>query len=118
MAGNQVLEWTDLDSEIKTAGLKNVRPLFNITRIFCSKKALDQIGSLGSSRFVSSFDVTVSIRYILSDCGRLVSANMRYCFIESPSHSTVDHRLSIVIIGGLHTVFSTKVFLLVREQYA
>ena len=24
MAGNQVLEWTDLDSEIKTAGLKNV----------------------------------------------------------------------------------------------
>jgi hypothetical protein len=25
MAGNQVLEWADLDSEIKTAGLKNVR---------------------------------------------------------------------------------------------
>ncbi len=25
MAGNQVLEWTDLDSEIKMAGLKNVR---------------------------------------------------------------------------------------------
>jgi hypothetical protein len=23
MAGNQVLEWFDLDSEIKTAGLKN-----------------------------------------------------------------------------------------------
>jgi hypothetical protein len=25
MAGNQVLEWVDLDSEIKTAGLKQVR---------------------------------------------------------------------------------------------
>lgn len=24
MAGNQVLEWTDLDDEIKTAGVKNV----------------------------------------------------------------------------------------------
>jgi len=24
MAGNQVLEWADLDTEIKTAGLKNV----------------------------------------------------------------------------------------------
>jgi hypothetical protein len=24
MAGNQVLEWSDLDSEIKTAGLKDV----------------------------------------------------------------------------------------------
>jgi hypothetical protein len=25
MAGNQVLEWSDLDTAIKTAGLKNVR---------------------------------------------------------------------------------------------
>lgn len=25
MAGNQVLEWVDLDDEIKTAGVKNVR---------------------------------------------------------------------------------------------
>lgn len=25
MAGNQVLEWADLDTEIKTAGLKDVR---------------------------------------------------------------------------------------------
>jgi len=24
MAGNQVLEWVDLDTEIKTAGVKNV----------------------------------------------------------------------------------------------
>jgi len=29
MAGNQVLEWIDLDSEIKTAGLKSVSTLFN-----------------------------------------------------------------------------------------
>lgn len=29
MAGNQVLEWADLDSEIKTAGLKNVRLLID-----------------------------------------------------------------------------------------
>jgi len=28
MAGNQVLEWIDLDSEIKTAGLKNVSAAF------------------------------------------------------------------------------------------
>lgn len=28
MAGNQVLEWADLDSEIKTAGLKDVRVIF------------------------------------------------------------------------------------------
>jgi hypothetical protein len=27
MAGNQVLEWSDLDTEIKTAGLKDVRDL-------------------------------------------------------------------------------------------
>lgn len=26
LAGNQVLEWANLDSEIKTAGLKNVSP--------------------------------------------------------------------------------------------
>lgn len=26
MAGNQVLEWTDIDTEIKTAGLKDVSP--------------------------------------------------------------------------------------------
>lgn len=26
MSGNQVLEWADLDTEIKTASLKNVRP--------------------------------------------------------------------------------------------
>jgi hypothetical protein len=29
MAGNQVLEWTDLDTAIKTAGLKDVRGSFN-----------------------------------------------------------------------------------------
>jgi hypothetical protein len=27
MAGNEVLEWYDLDTEIKTAGLKDVREL-------------------------------------------------------------------------------------------
>jgi hypothetical protein len=32
MAGNQVLEWTDLDTEIKTALLKNVRVSFNDIR--------------------------------------------------------------------------------------
>ena len=34
MAGNQVLEWTDLDTEIKTAGLKDVnenRDLSNVS---------------------------------------------------------------------------------------
>ena len=27
MAGNQVLEWSDLDTEIKTSGLANVGPI-------------------------------------------------------------------------------------------
>ena len=30
MAGNQVLEWSDLDTAIKTAGLKNVRGSFTV----------------------------------------------------------------------------------------
>ena len=35
MAGNQVLEWSDLDSEIKTAGLKNVSEIsYFSTRCF------------------------------------------------------------------------------------
>jgi hypothetical protein len=35
MAGNQVLEWSDLDSEIKTAGLKDVSGVFYLsTRCF------------------------------------------------------------------------------------
>jgi hypothetical protein len=34
MSGNQVLEWADLDSEIKTADLKNVREIRrNISRV-------------------------------------------------------------------------------------
>jgi hypothetical protein len=32
MAGNQVLEWTDLDTAIKTAGLKDVRGSLNDIR--------------------------------------------------------------------------------------
>jgi len=43
MAGNQVLEWTDLDSEIKTARLKNVRVKFNDTSMLCSEKDLIRI---------------------------------------------------------------------------
>jgi hypothetical protein len=31
MAGNQVLEWFDLDSEVKTAGLKNVSSVWSST---------------------------------------------------------------------------------------
>lgn len=38
MAGNQVLEWTDLDTAIKTAGLKNVRGSFNAIRRCYLKK--------------------------------------------------------------------------------
>jgi hypothetical protein len=47
MAGNQVLEWTDLDTAIKTAGLKNVRGLFNDIRGCYSDKG--KTGFLGSS---------------------------------------------------------------------
>jgi hypothetical protein len=37
MAGNQVLEWSDLDSEIKTAGLKGVSGVSYIsTRCFAN----------------------------------------------------------------------------------
>ena len=35
MAGNQVLEWVDLDDEIKTAGVKNVRSLFRVRVYGC-----------------------------------------------------------------------------------
>lgn len=35
MAGNQVLEWYDLDSEIKTANLGNVS-LVAVTLVVCS----------------------------------------------------------------------------------
>lgn len=43
MAGNQVLEWTDLDSEIKTAGLKKVRVTFNDISELCSERDLIRI---------------------------------------------------------------------------
>jgi hypothetical protein len=43
MAGNQVFLWTDLDSEIKTARLKNVSVAFNNTNILCSEKDLIRI---------------------------------------------------------------------------
>jgi hypothetical protein len=42
MAGNQVLEWTDLDSEIKTAGLKNVRVKFNDISVLWLRERSDQ----------------------------------------------------------------------------
>ena len=32
MAGNQVLEWTDIDSEVKTANLKNVGVVLLVAR--------------------------------------------------------------------------------------
>ena len=48
MAGNQVLEWTDLDTAIKTAGLKDVRRSFsNGIRGCYSDKG--KTGSLGST---------------------------------------------------------------------
>jgi hypothetical protein len=48
MAGNQVLEWSDLDTAIKTAGLKNVRWPFNYIR-GCYSSEKKKTGSLGSS---------------------------------------------------------------------
>jgi hypothetical protein len=47
MAGNQVLEWTDLDTAIKTAGLKNVRGSYNDICGCYSDKG--ETGSLGSA---------------------------------------------------------------------
>ena len=50
MAGNQVLEWTDLDSEIKTAGLQNVSQTgFSVSLIVDSSFP----GSFGTSGSVS-----------------------------------------------------------------
>jgi hypothetical protein len=43
MAGNQVLEWTDFDTAIKTAGLKNVRGSFNDIRGGYSDKEKNRI---------------------------------------------------------------------------
>lgn len=42
MAGNQVLEWTDLDSEIKTAGLKNVRSFLAPPHILLKETFIEQ----------------------------------------------------------------------------
>lgn len=47
MAGNQVLEWIDLDSEIKTAGLKTVSAAFCYMPL--ADNITEQSGSLGSS---------------------------------------------------------------------
>lgn len=47
MAGNQVLEWADLDTEIKTAKLKDVgpriRPLIRAKRIDDAVSAQDPL---------------------------------------------------------------------------
>jgi hypothetical protein len=43
MAGNQVLEWTDLDSEIKTAGLKSVSTSFSATPRISPKHRINRI---------------------------------------------------------------------------
>ena len=44
MAGNQVLEWPDLDSEIKTAGLKDVSGVsFPATRCFADRLTKDPL---------------------------------------------------------------------------
>ena len=40
MAGNQVLEWTDLDSEIKTAGLKNVRVTYHDISVLSAQRKI------------------------------------------------------------------------------
>lgn len=42
MAGNQVLEWADLDTEIKTAGLKNVSILMSFLTKKCFSNAQHQ----------------------------------------------------------------------------
>lgn len=52
MAGNQVLEWTDLDSEIKTAGLKKVRVTLMTSVNSAQRKILS--GSPCAAGFVST----------------------------------------------------------------
>jgi hypothetical protein len=52
MAGNQVLEWVDLDTEIKTAGLKDVRTVKHRFKVLPLTKKYYP-GSFGSSRSVS-----------------------------------------------------------------
>ena len=43
MAGNQVLEWTDLDSEIKTAGLKDVRGFLTLLAHIAQRSEQDPL---------------------------------------------------------------------------
>jgi len=73
MAGATVLEWATLDSEIKTAGLKDVGGCSSSTRPtgLCSR-----IGSSCSSGFVWLAPVVEETRLTL--VYRLVNANMRH----------------------------------------
>lgn len=73
MAGNQVLEWTDIDSELKTAGLANV--WFSTELVFESADVL-LIGSFGATRFVSDMDVDSCT--LVDPTDRLVNADFRY----------------------------------------
>ena len=41
-AGNEVLEWVDLDTEIKTAGLKDVNEKCDLPYFFCSLIVFDR----------------------------------------------------------------------------
>lgn len=63
MAGNQVLEWTELDSEIKTAGLKNVCRVTSVRHH--NSLTISLVGSVGSPRFVSSFISANFVRIVI-----------------------------------------------------
>ena len=59
MAGNQVLEWTQIDSEIKTAGLKSVKKKCLLSHVF-----------LGSSPRIGSPSTPRPVRHAL--CGKVL----------------------------------------------
>ena len=52
MAGNQVLEWSDLDTEIKSVGLDNVGTYIDPTKSFSRRCCAE--GPIGTPRFVSA----------------------------------------------------------------
>lgn len=91
MAGNQVLEWADLDSEIKTAEVKNVSCMVDKLYVVFTHWWL-YVGSLGSSRSVSH-RLSLHRQFLLIILFRiesLVAGNMRYAYETSFAAIPVD----------------------------
>ena len=77
MAGNQVLEWTDLDTEIKTAGLKDVNENRDLSNFFRSLIILYRTLLLPQTCMTSTF-YGRSLGSSIMTFHRLVQGDMRH----------------------------------------